>query len=243
MCLDEPCELLDWDSRFFGFQVARVRRSTLDDAAAASVDEWCEARGVECLYFLADENDAVTRRVADANGYRQVDMRLTLRHDLGGIQDEEPAVSIRHAGLDDIPALAALGARSHRDSRFYHDPCFPRERCDALYAGWISDGVRDPKRSVYAAEIHGVVVGYQLVSPPGDEGVARMEMLAVDEMYRRKGIGRALMTAALRGADSDGAVAVETVTQERNLVSLQAHFALGFTCILREAWNHKWYRR
>src|SRR5436309_5219847 len=142
------CELLDWDSDFFGFPVARVRGSTLDERSAASIDEWCTEAGVRCLYLLADADALETARVADAHGYRPVDVRLTLRHDLDRLPDGALPVPIRDGRPGDIPALAAVATRSHHDSRFYHDPGFARDRCDALYATWIEGAVRDPARSV-----------------------------------------------------------------------------------------------
>lgn len=236
-----PAELLDWDSEFFGIPVARVRGRTLDGDSAAAVEAWCAEHGVRCLYLLLDADDEESARTAEAHGFRQVDVRLTLRHDLEEIPEGDPRVPIRDAEPRHIHALAELAARSHRDSRFYHDPGFPKERCDALYATWIADAVRDPDRWVGIREVEGEAVGYEVVRPPGEDGVAVMEILAVHESHRREGIGRALLRAGLRWGRSAGAVAVETATQERNRASFETHMALGFECTRREVWHHKWY--
>jgi dTDP-4-amino-4,6-dideoxy-D-galactose acyltransferase len=240
---EAPCDLLDWDSDFFGFPVARVRAQALNRDLAAAVDAWCLEHEVRCLYLLLDADDDESARVAAAHGYRAVDVRLTLRHDLGGIPPPDPAVPIRLGEARDLPALTELAARSHRDSRFYHDGGFPRERCDALYATWVAEGVRDPDRWVGVREVAGEAAGYQVMTPPADERVARMDILAVHESHRREGIGRNLLLAGLRWGRSCGAVAVETATQERNRVSLDTHHALGFSVTRREAWHHKWFDR
>jgi dTDP-4-amino-4,6-dideoxy-D-galactose acyltransferase len=236
-----PCRLLDWDTEFFGFPVARADASELDRDSAAEIDMWCIAQGVRCLYLMLDPEDEESAAAADADDYRLVDVRLTLRHDLDPVPAPDPDVPIRGAELRDLDALTALAGRSHRDSRFYHDGGFPPERCDALYATWIADAVRDPNRWVGVREVEGRAVGYQAVRPPGDAGVAVMEILAVDESHRREGIGRNLLFAGLRWGRSAGAIAVETATQERNRVSLETHLALGFVCTRRDAWHHKWY--
>lgn len=237
-----PCELLQWDSDFFGFPVARVRGPELDRDSAAAVDAWCTERGVRCLYLLLDADDNESARAADAHGYELVDVRLTLSHDLDGLPEADPEASIRQAEPRDIPALSALAARSHRDSRFYRGG-FPRGRCDALYARWVADAGRDPDRWVGVREVAGTAVGYKVVRPPGEDGIAVMEILAVDESHRREGIGRNLLQAGLRWGRSVGALAVETATQERNGVSYETHLALGFSCTRREAWRHKWFAR
>jgi dTDP-4-amino-4,6-dideoxy-D-galactose acyltransferase len=238
-----PCRLLEWDTEFFGFPVARADAPELDRDSAAEIDRWCIAQGVRCLYLMLDPQDEESAAAADAGGYRLVDVRLTLRHGLASVPAPDPDVPIREAGLRDLGALTALAARSHRDSRFYHDDGFPRERCDTLYATWIEQAVRDSDRWVGVREVEGRAVGYQAVRPPGDSGIAAMEILAVDKSHRREGIGRNLLSAGLRWGRSAGASAVETATQERNRVSLQTHLALGFVCTRREAWHHKWYRQ
>lgn len=179
--------------------------------------------------------------MARASGYRCVDIRLTLRHDLDPVPDGGGA-RVRDASLDDIDAFRALAARSFHDTRFYHDPGFERERCDELYATWIEKGIRESSKWVLAVDIAGEPVGYQLITPAGDGGTARMEMLAVDEAHLGKGFGRALLAEGLRRAHEDGSVAVETATQERNEHSLVVHLALGFSVVRREIWHHKWYR-
>jgi ribosomal protein S18 acetylase RimI-like enzyme len=238
-----PCELLDWDSDFFGFRIARVRAHDLDRDGAAEVDAWCADREVRCLYLLLDGDDRDSAHLAAEHGYRLVDVRLTLRHELDGIPEADPRVPIRDAEPSDIPALRRLAARSHRDSRFYHDDGFPRERCDSLYATWVAEAVPDPGRWMFVREVAGEAVGYQVVTPHGGDGIARMDILAVDESHRREGIGRNLLFTGLRRPRSAGATAVETATQERNRVSLETHLALGFTCTRREAWHHKWFER
>jgi GNAT superfamily N-acetyltransferase len=237
------CELLEWDSEHFGFPVARLRGSRLDEASAGQVDEWSRARGVRCIYFLADPDHAETSRVARAHGFAPVDVRLTLRHELDPLPENATAVAIREARPEDVPALRRLATRSHHSSRFYQDPAFSRERCDALYASWIESGIRDPERWVYAPEVDGAPIGYQLITPATPGGIARMDLLAIDEAHHGKGVGRALLASELRRAASHGASAVETVIQERNGRALRIHLAVGFTPIQREIWHHKWFER
>jgi dTDP-4-amino-4,6-dideoxy-D-galactose acyltransferase len=234
------CEPLDWDTEFFGFTVAQVVGSTLDEGSARGIDEWCAKRGIRCLYFLADADDAETLRVACDHDYRQVDVRIGLRHDLDPLP-EGTGVRIRDALPGDVEELAEIARRSHRDSRFYHDGRFPRERCDELYATWIVNGADDPSCWTLVAELDGSPAGYQLISPPGADGIASMRILAVDETQRRRGVGRALLAAGLRRAHGQGASAVDTATQERNAASLRAHHALGFRRMHSAVWFHKWF--
>jgi GNAT superfamily N-acetyltransferase len=237
------CELREWDSEHFGFPIAQVTGRNLTTASAEAIGDWCRDQGVRCLYFLAEPDDAETSDVARAHGFAPVDVRLTLRHDLDAIPEPAPPVAIREARTEDVPALRRLAARSHHASRFYRDPGFPRERCDALYATWIEEGIRDARRWVHVPEIDGDAAGYQLITPAAPGGIARMDLLAIDEAHHGKGLGRTFLCSELRRARSGGASAVETAIQESNRRALRAHLAVGFSPSRREVWHHKWFGR
>src|SRR5687767_4396173 len=104
-----PCERLSWDSEHFGFEIARVMGSRLDPASAAEIDRWCLERGVRCLYLLADADDPETARIASRHGYDVVDVRLTVRHELGGLGDQPwdlaGSASFRVGVEDDLEQL------------------------------------------------------------------------------------------------------------------------------------------
>ena len=85
--MSPPCEVLEWDSGFFGFRVARVLGSTFDREAAGRVDEWSRANEVRCLYLLAEQEDPETSRVAAESGFRVVDLRITIRRSLEGVAE------------------------------------------------------------------------------------------------------------------------------------------------------------
>src|SRR5262245_9969910 len=170
MATDPPCESLAWDSAHFGLRIARARGDTLDAERAERADEWCLDMGIDCLYLLADADAAETARVAAAQGYRAVDVRLTMKHALAGL-DAEPGRSpgplrLRPAKTEDLVALRPLAAGSHRGTRFYFDGTFPRDRCDALYVSWIERAIEDEARELIVAEVDGRAIGYQAMLRP-----------------------------------------------------------------------------
>ena len=73
----DPCEILAWDTEFFGFRIARARGDTLTLAQVNHIDVWCERNGVRCLYFLSRSDDPGTTQLAEANRLRLVDIRIT----------------------------------------------------------------------------------------------------------------------------------------------------------------------
>jgi GNAT superfamily N-acetyltransferase len=240
-----PCELLEWDSGHFGFPIARVAGDTLTPDSAEAIDEWCIEQGIRCLYFLADADDAETARVAAGHGYRVVDLRVTIRFSIERVAQLPSALpefmEVRDATEEDRDFLLPLAARSHRETRFYFDGGFPRERCDALYQAWIERGFRDPDRTIRVPLVDGEPAGYHLLAPLDPAGVGRGELLAVDERHRGRGVGLALDASSLRLLAARGAVALLGVQGVRGLATTRLHERLGWLTEQVEVWHHKWY--
>jgi GNAT superfamily N-acetyltransferase len=241
-----PCELLEWDSEHFGFGIARVVGSELDEATARLADEWCAQRDVRCLYFLADADDAESARVAAESGFRAVDVRVSSRRSLS---EEPPPVGpdglemgeAREAELDSLRSIAAV---THRGGgRFYFDGGFPPERCDALYGAWVDRGFRDPDRMLLAARVDGEPVAYQVVGPVEEGGGRRLELLAVDPGRHGAGIGVGTLSGAIRLLRIAGVPETWTILSARNVATVRLHTRLGFLSEKVGVWHHKWYGR
>lgn len=83
----------------------------------------------------------------------------------------------------------------------------------------------DPSASFQAAELDGVVVGIQRLRPIGS-GVLLYEGMRVDPQYQGRGIGRAMLAAALEEAERMGGRQVRLVTA--NPTAIRIFDAAGF---------------
>jgi len=99
--------------------------------------------------------------------------------------------------------------------------------------GFFEDSTSVP-HGVVVAEEDGWVVGFaELSIRPFAEGcvtdrVGYLEGWFVDERYRRRGIGRALVTAAEAWARERGCVEFASDARATNRTSVRAHMACGF---------------
>lgn len=234
------CELLEWDSTFFGRRIGRLLSSRLTEELVTSTSHWCRANQVECLYFLADAADADTTRLAERNQFRLVDVRLTLdqklqdRHTLKRCDQR-----IRLSKSEDVHLLCAIARSSHRDSRFYFDPHFPEDRCDALYSTWIEKSCGDPAVTVLVAEDAGRPTGYVSCHPRGEQtGV--IGLFGIADNARGRGLGTALLAAALSWFVEQGVAEVSVVTQARNVAAQRLYQHVGFKTRLVQLWYHLW---
>ena len=231
----EGFEELPWDSEHFGLKIGRVTQSSADTPERAV--QWATARGLDCLYLLADSGDAETLRSAAAAGFRMVDIRVTLS---AGIPATGDQAGIRAAVTDDFPLLARLAARSHRDSRFYADGRFPRDRCDALFAAWIERSCTDPgfAGAVFVAGTAGEPVGYITCSIK--QGVGDIGLIAVEESHTGRGLGGALLAQAHAWFRLQGVERARVVTQGSNVKALRLYQRAGFRVESVQVWFHWW---
>jgi GNAT superfamily N-acetyltransferase len=236
-----PCELLEWDTAFWGVPVARVAAETMTDDSRAEVDAWCIDNGISCLYFLARSDDPETIAAAERGGFFQTDTRVTLSRALGPERQEAPPAQIRPAQPSDLPTLKAIARVSHGTTRFYHDPHFPDDRCGELYAEWIQSSF-ESGATVLVVDEGGRAVGY-ITCWVEDGNRGYIGLLAVDPAARERGLGAALGNAALDWLAARGVTHSAVPTQARNVAAIglieQAGYAIEYT----QLWFHKWYYR
>lgn len=238
---DPPCRLLEWDSQFFGRRIARVCATRIDPADVQRIREWADAEAVECLYYLAPSDHYQSVRTAEGAGFQLVDIRLTRERDLAGVSGPLPE-AVEPFRREDLPTLRAIARESHRDSRFYFDVNFPRERCDALYQVWIEKSCAGDANAVLVARHAGSVAGYVTCGLGGDESGA-IGLFAVGPASRRSGVGHRLLEGAVAWFAAQGCRSARVVSQARNVASSRAYEKAGFRTLSVEHYYHLWLPR
>src|SRR2546429_4151174 len=169
---EELCRYREWDSQFFGRRIAEVLGRRLSPEQVPEVLAWCTQQAIDCLYFLADPDDAETVRMAEDSRFRLVDIRLTLATPIAGLAPERgwELASVRTAVARDVSALKAVAATGHRISRFYYDGHFPGARCDALYETWIEKSCNGYAEALLVLDVGGGGRGHNYSSLRGSGG-------------------------------------------------------------------------
>jgi len=228
-------ELLPWDTEFWGVRIARVEGDAMTAARAAELEAWATGNDVACLYFLAGE-DAATAHAAEDAGFRLMDVRVGLaRASAPGAEDAR----VRPFEDADLAALREIARTSHRATRFYADPRFPRDLCDDLYDVWITRSVEGWAEAVFVAEHDGRPAGY--LSVHGGDERASIGLFAVAEGARGSGLGAALVERGIAWAHERGLPEIAVVTQGRSAAALRVYERRGFTVETLGFWFHRWY--
>jgi ribosomal protein S18 acetylase RimI-like enzyme len=236
--MSEPlCRFLEWDSEFFGYRIFRVVPAALDRNAAQACVDRCRDEDGDCLYYLANADDADSLRAVQSAGFRLVDLRVTLTWERRHERPIEPDVAIRTAREDDLPQLERIAESAHRDTRFYVDPRF-LERAPALYRTWIANEVRDDRATVFVTDHDGLAAGYLTARVTEAEG--HIGLVGVAEQARGRGIGRALLDRSLGWFVDRGCAKVHVPTHGRNLAAQRLYQRSGFLTSNVQLWFHRW---
>lgn len=235
--MNSLCEVLEWDSNFFGFRIARLIGIPRSNAEMSGVLSWCTAERIRCLYYLAPSNDAEVMRIADEHRFAFVDIRITLER--RSACATEPSCVVRPVKDEDLPDIAAIAKAAHTDSRFYYDSGFPRERCDELYRLWIEKSCKGFAQRVLVAEYDGKPAGYLTCHCYGEIG--RIGLVGVADWARGAGLGQQLVASSLEFFQGCGTQDAQVVTQGRNTSAQRLYQRWGFLTRSVELWYHRWF--
>jgi ribosomal protein S18 acetylase RimI-like enzyme len=242
----ELCRILEWDTSFFGFCIARVQADRLTEEHISHIAAWCSENRVRCLYFLARSDDPATTRLAEDNGFRLVDVRLTFARDpsspIGGTEIGHgcPAL-VRTVRPEDLDGLQRIARESHKTTRFYCDSNFPAHLSESLYETWITRSCQGYADRVLIAELDGLPVGYLTCHLDSAQGMGSIGLVGVSSHAQGRRIGQQLVREALTWFAVQGAREVSVVTQGRNLSAQRLYQRAGFLTRSVQLWYHRWY--
>ena len=231
---------LAWDSDFFGQRIARVIADDFGRDSADRIIRGARDASIDCLYLLVDAEDSERVVAAEGAGFQHVDIRITRERGISADSDaEELPEDIDLCSADDIPGLSAIARTSHRDSRFYHDPAFSRERCDDLYETWIQNACQGMADAVVVARREGRAIGYVTCEIP-EPGLGNLGLVAVAADEGGRGYGGRMIEGALGWLARRDCSRVRVVTQARNARANGLYESRGFETVSVENSYHLW---
>jgi dTDP-4-amino-4,6-dideoxy-D-galactose acyltransferase len=149
---------------------------------------------------------------------------------------------IRPSVPADIPALRSIAKVSFRITRFYNDPNFPSELCDALYETWIEKSCTRIDETVLVAENQKDPIGF-ISCKFVDQNQGEIGLVGVQPDWQGKGLGQELISESLSWFSDKGVSLVKVVTQGRNSQAQRLYQRCGFLTDTIQIWYHKWFRQ
>lgn len=235
-------EVLGWDSDVFGFPVARVVASD-GTRSLANILQDARQNGIRLAYLLT-EDDQVSRAAVAAGG-EMISERVTFARELttAAVQresrpQEEVAVE-KWTGTTPTPEFLQLAREAGRHSRFRVDSSVPDGVFERIYDAWITNSLNGKiADEVLVTRDGSSITG--LVTVAEKAGRVDIGLLAVGEGARGRGLGRALVDAALSWGVRRKLGGAQVVTQRENVGACRLYESCGYRLEQSERVFHFW---
>lgn len=148
------------------------------------------------------------------------DTPVTLLKNAEGAQKQS---DIRKALADDLDELEKIAATAFSKSRFASDPLLNKEKVGELYSLWVKNAFLNKEKTVLTSASRD---GFVICDFSGER--CHIDLLAVAESARGKGVGKKLLLEAERLATDAGYKELLVGTQAANVSALRLYEKCGF---------------
>jgi len=235
--------LLEWDSAFFGFPVARILTTKAHSLQLGRILSKLRQR-VALAYWMTDGGDLESAAAAKSHGGVLVDRKITYVMNLasGGEAAPEAGIVCEYVEGTSNSFLEDLAIQSGEHSRFNVDQKIPKDRFEEMYRIWMRRSVsRELADKVLVVRGEGDSIS-AMITVGDKNGQGDIGLVAVDSRWRGRGYGTALMLASRRYFVSKGYKYSQVVTQADNVAACALYRKSGYVVEKVENVFHFWLR-
>lgn len=222
-----------WDSAFFGIKIAKVEVFSQGEFQDLLTREESLGRQYDLLYVFA------TPGLNSTNDKMQlVDKKAVFTKEITSHADRSPYVR-QWDSTEASDELKQLALSSGKHSRFKRDCHFPSGGFERLYTHWIEQSVNHTIATDVFCYFDGEVpIG--MVTLDLDKEKGQIGLVAVNEKYRKRGIGLSMMQSVIDYTFLNQGKKLSVVTQLDNEPACRLYQKCGFSLrSVTEVW-HWW---
>ncbi len=225
--MQELIKRLDWDSKFFGFEVGMAHTFHQNFKSFEGNEQY------KLIYFFINPADNESKLNAEKNGAILMDTKVTyalniyktetptlnLANDSIVVEYNEPTVS---------PALYDLAFQSGEFSRFKRDRRLPEDSFSRMYSLWVDRSVSgDIASKVFVIKTDNNIVAFATLAI--EKSKAKIGLFAVDKNYQGRKLGKNLINHIILFCKGQSIAILEVPTQKENIGACKFYEACGFT--------------
>ena len=215
-------ERLNWDSDFLGFEVGSIWIT--DDDPSFYIENY-NFSDYKLIYLFKPSHFHLVK--IDSQFLVDVKYRYRML-----IKKNEISLTKKHNILIYSNSIASdelidLCISSGEYSRYKLDANFDPLVYPSLYKLWINNALsRKKNEKIFICNVDGVLAGLIIVSFTSN--LATIEILAVNEKYRGRGIAKSLIDFSIKDSFEQGCTDLYVSTQQKNLSSCALYESVGF---------------
>lgn len=233
--------LLEWDTRFFGFKVAKLQVGHHSDKSLERAIGEAKTMGVTLFSYIAPVGSHLS--VSESTGL--VERRNLYGFDIGQMHlsemPTEPYPLEVYTDTKPTPQFDRLAVTWGKSSRFFKDPTFPRLAAEAMYVYWMRAMLRrDGKEHILIArdnkgEISGITSGRI-----NESGIGTPLMMVVEKSLFGLNVGPSFVIAHMRWLKQHHIKHAEIITHNSNKLACRIYEKLGWKLQSQQDVYHIW---
>lgn len=213
---------LHWDSDFFGLRIAKAIVASEEDIVALSRQEGGLRNHFDLMYIFSEPSLEMP-----FEGARLVDKKAVFSLNAPKHFESDPAIRSWESP-EASNALISLALVSGKYSRFKLDETLPAGSYERLYTRWIEQSVNKAMATdVFCYMTDDAPRG--LVTLDFHDGQGVIGLVAVDEDYQHRGIGKALIKHAISYVHDIRGERLSVATQMDNEPACRLYSGCGFS--------------
>ena len=232
-------EIVEWDSNFFDFKVAKV--NNFDSMEEFDViKEELKSNQVELAYVFSEPNSNLDTILKTSNVFL-ADEKVTFSRIVDEIRDHVDYSFIEeYQDAIVTDKMLDIAIQTSEYSRFRLDANFKKEAFKKLYYQWIKNAVEHQENGkLFVFQNEDVLKGLVYLKEI-DESKGSISLIGVDQCYRGEQIGTKLIHQAVAYFNKLGKKEVQVVTQKANILACNFYEKNGFEIIDTVNVYHLW---
>lgn len=165
-------------------------------------------------------------RFLESRGFNLIDTSVTFDKPVAPALAASGAATVRFAVAGDRDQVVELARRSFSYSRFHLDSALTRQEADRIKAEWVKNYFAGGRGNAMVVALAGEMVAGFLLLIYGKAGALVIDLIAIDENQRRKGIARDMIAYA--ESQCHGFTRLSVGTQVANIPSIRLYEGMGF---------------
>ena len=232
-------EILSWDSDFFEKNVCNVLGTVNNEHDVSELFKELAQEQIDLAYYSFPEPIDNKLHLPGSYTFDLVDKKTTYKKALEPEMIADISVHPYEKTTPE-PKLMDLAVESGVYSRFKVDKHIGEEKFQELYRTWIVNSVNKKiAKEVLVYRPENEVEGF--VTLGEKNATADIGLIAIDTMFRGKGIGKTLMrTAEAWFIQNTDFQEIQVVTQGSNIAACRLYESCGYRVIKVEYTYHLW---
>lgn len=228
-----------WESQFFGFRSAVITGNDTNFELREMLST-LQQHNYRFAAWRFPFSDISSSNSANMNAGFHTDIKCCYVSKVDNVVNDQADEQITLFKGEANDTLISLAIQSGECSRFAIDKNFPPGFCGAMYTEWMRNTLKpDSGKEVLILKYENVICGFVSLQKINTKR-AGIDLIAVDENFRRRDFGKKLINAALQWCDQNKYLELQVVTQQRNKAAIALYEFCEFIPETKEHVYHFW---